>query len=377
MQLRLAVLRRIRLRRSRSDVRRSLRLAASGRKLPFKIAVLNLIECPVLVKADIQDLPPELSARNDRFTPVVSTDRCNIYTLGLEKEVLKMKQRRRIYYSSEQRNLMWDRWQKGDSMHAIARLFDRGHSSVQGILSETGGIRPAQRTRSRLTLTLAEREEISRGVVAGQSFRSMAASLGRAPSTISREIRRNGGRRRYRANKAEQAAWDRAKRPKTCRLVENPALSLVVASKLRQRWSPEQIAGWLKKTYPEDENYQVSHEIIYRSLYVQARGALKKELIKHLRSKLTMRHSSYGNSRGEGQGQIKDMVTISKRPASVEDRAVPGMTHRTLAKKEHNQLIIKLPAGLNKQTAINDLMRHFEILNLPVDLFQPASDLLR
>ena len=144
-----------------------------------------------------------------------------------------MKQRRRIYYNEEQRTLMWDRWQKGDSLLEIARLFDRGHSSVQGILSATGGIRPAQKKRSRLALTLAEREEISRGVVAGQSFQSMAALLGRAPSTISREIKRNGGRRRYRANKAEQASWDRAHRPKTCKLVENPALSLIVASKLK------------------------------------------------------------------------------------------------------------------------------------------------
>ncbi len=160
---------------------------------------------------------------NVRFTPVTSTGRCNIYTLVLEREMLKMKQRRRIYYNEEQKALMWDRWQKGDSMHAIARLFDRGHSSVQGILSEAGGIRPAQRRRSRLTLTLAEREEISRGVVAGQSFRSMAASLRRAPSTISREIRRNGGRRCYRANKADQAAWDRAHRQKTSKLDENHA----------------------------------------------------------------------------------------------------------------------------------------------------------
>ena len=198
-----------------------------------------------------------------------------------------MKYRTRIFYTEADKALMWGRWQKGDSMQAIARLFDRGHSSVQGILSETGGIRPPQRRRSRLTLTLAEREEISRGVVAGQSFRSMAASLRRAPSTISREIKRNGGRRCYRANKADQAAWDRAKRPKTCKLVENHALSLIVARKLKQRWSPEQIAGWLKKTYPQDENYQVSHEIIYRSLYVQARGVLKKELIKHLRTRRT------------------------------------------------------------------------------------------
>ena len=294
-----------------------------------------------------------------------------------------MKQRARIYYSAEQRNLMWDRWQKGESMHAIARLFDRGHSSVQGILSETGGIRPAQRTRSRLTLTLAEREEISRGVVAGQSFRSMAASLGRAPSTISREIRRNGGRRRYRANKANQAAWDRAKRPKTCKLVENPALSLIVASKLRQRWSPEQIAGWLKKTYPEDENYQVSHEIIYRSLYVQARGALKKELIKHLRTRRTMRHSRHGNKSGESQGQIKDMVRISERPASVEDRAVPGHWEgdlivgsndsylATLVERHTRYVMLAKVNGKDTKTVINALIKQSK--KLPRELYKSLT----
>ena len=190
-----------------------------------------------------------------------------------------MKYRTRIYYTEEQKALMWDRWQKGDSMHAIARLFDRGHSSVQGILSETGGIRPAPRRRSRLSLTLAEREEISRGVVAGQSIRSIADSLGRAASTVSREISRNGGRRRYRANQADQAAWERAHRPKRCKLAENRVLARIVAKMLTQLWSPEKIAGWLKRTYPDNENYQVSHETIYRSLYVQARGALKKELI--------------------------------------------------------------------------------------------------
>jgi IS30 family transposase len=297
--------------------------------------------------------------------------------------MLKMKQRRRIYYNSEQRNLMWDRWQKGDSMHAIARLFDRGHSSVQGILSETGGIRPAQRRRSRLTLTLAEREEISRGVVAGQSFRSMAASLGRAPSTISREIRRNGGRRRYRANKADQAAWARAKRPKTCKLVESPALSLIVACKLRQRWSPEQIAGWLKKTYPEDENFQVSHEIIYRSLYVQARGALKKELIKHLRSRRTMRHSRYGNGSGEGQGQIKDMISISERPASVEDRAVPGHWEgdlivgsndsymATLVERHTRYVMLVKVDGKDTKTVINALIKQSK--KLPRELYRSLT----
>jgi IS30 family transposase len=297
--------------------------------------------------------------------------------------MLKMKQRRRIYYNEEQRTLMWDRWQKGDSMHAIARLFDRGHSSVQGILSQTGGIRPAQRSRSRLTLTLAEREEISRGVVAGQSFRSMAASLGRAPSTVSREIKRNGGRRHYRANKADQAAWDRAHRPKTCKLVENHALARIVASKLKQRWSPEQIAGWLKKTYPEDEKYQVSHEIIYRSLYVQARGALKKELIKHLRTRRTMRHSRHGNKSSEGQGQIKDMVRISERPASVEDRAVPGHWEgdlivgsndsylATLVERHTRYVMLAKVNGKDTKTVINALIKQSK--KLPRELYKSLT----
>ena len=192
-----------------------------------------------------------------------------------------MKQRPRIYYSESQKAQMWDRWQKGESLHSIARLFDRYHTSIQGILAKTGGIRPPQRRRSRLALSLSEREEISRGVASGRSLRSIAASLGRSPSTVSREIRRNGGRRCYRASKADQAAWERARRPKACRLVDNRALAHIVARKLQMAWSPEQIAGWLKRRYPDDEHYQVSHETIYRSLFIQARGALKKELLQH------------------------------------------------------------------------------------------------
>ena len=157
-----------------------------------------------------------------------------------------MKYRTRIYYSEADKALMWDRWRAGDSLHEIARLFDRGHSSIQNVLRETGGIRPPPRRRSRLALTLAEREEISRGVVAGRSLRAIAAALGRAPSTVSRENNRNGGQRGYRASQADQAAWDRARRPKTCKLVENHALANIVARKLRGLWSPEQIAGWLK-----------------------------------------------------------------------------------------------------------------------------------
>jgi len=297
--------------------------------------------------------------------------------------MLKMKQRPRIYYSSEQRNLMWDRWQKGDSMHVIARLFDRGHSSVQRILSGTGGIRPRQRSRSRLALTLSEREEISRGVVAGYSIRSIAELLGRAASTVSRELNRNGGRQDYRAGKAEQAAWDRAHRRKTCKLVKNRALAHIVAKKLEQRWSPEQIAGWLKKTYPEDETYQVSHEIIYRSLYVQARGALKKELIKHLRTQRTMRRSRHGNKSGEGQGQIKDMVRISERPASVEDRAVPGHWEgdlivgsndsymATLVERHTRYVMLAKVNGKDTKTVINALIKQSK--KLPRELYRSLT----
>ena len=194
-----------------------------------------------------------------------------------------MKQRLRIYYTDSEKTVMWDRWQKGDSTRAIARFLDRGHSSVQGVLGKTGGIRPPERKRSRLALTMSEREEISRGIVAGQSLRAIAASLDRAASTVSREVNRSGGRRDYRANQANQAAWQRAHRPKRCKLEQNRALAGIVAKKLQLNWAPEQIAGWLKRTYADNENYRVSHETIYRSLYIQARGALKKELLQHLR----------------------------------------------------------------------------------------------
>jgi IS30 family transposase len=256
--------------------------------------------------------------------------------------MLKMKQRARIYYTETQKAAMWDRWQQGDSLHAIASLFDRGHSSVQRILAETGGIRPAQRRRSRLALTLSEREEISRGIAVGESMRSMAASLGRAPSTVSREIGRNGGRRGYRASQADRAAWGRARRAKRCKLVENRALARLVASKLRQLWSPEQIAGWVKRTYPDDESRQVSHETIYRSLFIQARGALKKELLGHLRRKRAMRRSRHNSLKGEGQGQITETVSIRERPASVEDRAVPGHWEGDLLFGSHNSQIATL-----------------------------------
>src|SRR5271169_6350653 len=231
-----------------------------------------------------------------------------------------MTRRPPINYTEGQKALMWERWQKGESLHQIAQLFDRNHTSVQGILAQTGGIRPPQRIRSRLALTLSEREEISRSVVAGHSIRSIAASLGRTPSTVGREIERNGGRESYRASRAEQAAWDRARRPKTCKLADNRMLAHIVADKLQVQWSPEQIAGWLRRTYPGDENYQVSHETIYRSLFIQARGALKKELLEHLRRTRAMRRSRHYTLKAQNQGKITGTVSIRERPAEAEDR---------------------------------------------------------
>ena len=226
-----------------------------------------------------------------------------------------MAYQKRIYYTAAQKAEMWDRWQKGETLHAIARQFDRHHTSVRGILAATGGIRPPERCRSRLALTLAEREEISRGIVRALSLRAIAARLGRAPSTISREVHRNGGLQHYRASQADRAAWDRAQRPKPCKLVINRALARIVAKKLGRRWSPEQIAGWLKCAYPNDESSQVSHETIYKSLFIQARGALKKELLQHLRSKRAIRRSRHASLKGDGIVRIADTVSIQERPA--------------------------------------------------------------
>lgn len=294
-----------------------------------------------------------------------------------------MNQRPRIYYTESQKALMWERWQKGESLQHIAQLFDRNHSSIQQILAETGGIRPAQRCRSRLALTVAEREEISRSVATGQSIRSVAARLGRAPSTISREIMRNGGQECYRASQADQAAWDRAHRPKTCRLVENRTLAHIVAGKLQLLWSPEQIAGWLKRTYPADENNQVSHETIYRSLFIQARGALKKELLQHLRRTRAMRRSRHHTQKTDDHGRIRDTVSISERPATVEDRAVPGHwegdllcgTHRsqiaTLVERHTRYVMLVKVSSKDSETVTNALIKNAR--QLPQELYRSLT----
>jgi IS30 family transposase len=173
-------------------------------------------------------------------------------------------------------------------------------------------------------------------------MRSIAHALKRSPSTVSRELHRNGGRCRYWASLAEQAAWERARRPKTCRLVQNRALTRLVARRLRQFWSPEQIAGWLKRTYPDNEHYQVSHETIYRSLFIQARGALKKELLQHLRRTRVMRRSRHHTQKTDDHGRITDTVSIRARGAAIEDRAVPGHWEGDLLFGSHNSQIATL-----------------------------------
>jgi len=291
-----------------------------------------------------------------------------------------MGYRSRIYYTEEQKSLMWDRWQEGDSFHEIARLFDRHHSSVRGIFKRFGGMRPPTRRRSARSLTLAEREEISRGLAAGLSLRSIALRLGRAPSTVSRELRRNGGRHSYRASAADEAVWDRAHRPKTCKLAGNRALARLVAVRLKLQWSPEEIAGWLRRTYPHDENRQVSHETIYKTLFIQARGALKKELLAHLRQTRTMRHP-----RGHTQKnrQIKEAVSIRERPAEVEDRAVPGHWEgdllmgtqdsqiATLVERQTRYCMLVRVKSKDTKTVVNALIRQAH--KLPRELYKSLT----
>jgi len=222
---------------------------------------------------------------------------------------------RRGFTAAEKQEL-WDRWQRWESLKAIGRAFGKPSSSIYFQLAPSGGIRPAPRRRSRLALTLAEREAISRGIVARRSIRSMARSLGRSPSTVSREIRRNGGYTHYRAAAADARARDQARRPKRCKLASSAWLRRTVAGKLGLNWSPEQIAGWLKRAYPGEGKRRVSHETIYRSLFVQARGVLRKELLGHLRSKRTIRRSKQATQKGGDHGQIKDMISIRARPAT-------------------------------------------------------------
>ena len=294
-----------------------------------------------------------------------------------------MVRRTRIIYTDSQKALMWDRWKKGESLQQIAQLFDRNHSSVQRILAKSGGIRPPPRIRSSTALTLAEREEISRSIVAGDSMRTIAKNLERATSTISREIKRNGGIEAYRAAEADAATWNRAHRPKPCKLLQNRQLASAVATKLRQRWSPQQVAGWLKYTHPGNEELHVSHETIYKTLFIQTRGALKKELTEHLRRTRVMRRSRHHTQKTDNHGQIIDAVSISESPATVEDRAVPGHwegdllfgsgnSHiATLVERHTRYVMLVKIARKDTQTVIDALIKHAG--KLPQELYKSLT----
>ena len=263
-----------------------------------------------------------------------------------------MTQGRRVRLSATQRTDLWSRWKAGQSLHQIGRVFGKSHVSIHFLLSQHGGIVPAARRRSLLTLTLAEREDISRGIASGSSIRDIAQGLRRTASTVSREVSRHGGRLQYRASEADHQAWESALRPQRCLLAMHVKLQRIVASKLILDWSPEQISGWLKMQYPEDESLRVSHETIYRSLFIQARGVLKKELIGHLRSKRRIRRSRHSGVGGQSRGQIVEAVSIRERPAEIEDRAIPGHWEGDLLGGTNNSHIATLVERHSRFTAL-------------------------
>lgn len=295
---------------------------------------------------------------------------------------MRRRTKRRFYTPAESADI-WDRWRRGEGLWTIARAFGKSSSSIYSHISPTGGIQPPPRRRSSIALTLAEREEISRGLVHGRSLRQIACGLGRAPSTISREVARNGGVGPYRAAASDKQAWHRALRPKPCKLVINPRLQRLVEAQLRHNWSPQQIAGWLKVTHPEDEAFWVSHETIYRTLFVQTRGALKKELVEHLRRHHPIRRSRHATAKADTRGRIPETVSISERPPGVEDRAVPGHWEGDLLCGSNNSYIVtlverqtryvmlaKIPSR-DTQTVVNALIKQAK--KLPDHLYQSLT----
>jgi IS30 family transposase len=289
-----------------------------------------------------------------------------------------MSKRERLLLSTAERAALWKQWRAGDSVEKIARGLGRYRSNVYYVLQRAGGYTPTTRYRARQQLTLAEREQISLGMHAQRSIRAIAASLGRAASTVSREIRRNAGRHYYRAARAESAAWDRGRRPKRCLLERNARLRCYVARGLQQQWSPEQIARRLARQYPDGHSMRVSHETIYRSLFVQTRGALKRELLQHLRTQRLFRRSRHASRKQQSRARIIDAVSISQRPAQVEDRAVPGHWEGDLILGRNNSyvatlverhsrflMLVKVP---NKETRIVVKAVSRKMLKLPAEL---------
>ncbi len=263
-----------------------------------------------------------------------------------------MRKGQRFGLSTVQKSELWCRWEAGQSLHEIGRALGKEHSSIRCLVARHGGIVPAVRRRSRRVLTVVEREDISRGLASGASLRKIARLLDRAASTVSREVARHGGRPEYRANEADQQAWDSALRPKQCLLGMREQLREIVASKLLLDWSPEQISGWLTTEYSSDESMRVSHETIYRSLFIQARGVLKKELVAHLRSKRRIRRSQHAHIFKDSRGQIAEAISIRERPAEIEDRAVPGHWEGDLIGGTKNSHIATLVERHSRFTAL-------------------------
>ncbi len=289
-----------------------------------------------------------------------------------------MKRGKRFGLSAIEKSDVWRRWKAGDTLHEIGRAFDKPHTSIRHLLLPRGGIAPTLRRRSRLALTRSEREDISRGIASGSSIREIARHLERASSTVGREVTRHGGRPAYRAHEADDQAWESALRPKKCLLALHRRLREVVASKLILEWSPEQISGWLKTEYPKDERMRVSHETIYRSLFIQARGVLKQELLGHLRSKRRIRRSQHSRIYKDSRGRIADAISIRERPAEVEDRAVPGHwegdllsggknSHIATLVERHSRflMLIKVPG---KETAVVVAALSKHVRKLPATL---------
>ena len=289
----------------------------------------------------------------------------------------------RVGFTQAQKTELWERWRRGEQMKSIGREFGKPSSSIFKHIRSTGGFTPVERRRGRLGLSLAEREEISRGLVAEQSIRAIARQLKRAASTISREVARNGGLRRYRAAAAEKRAWKKALRPKPCKLVLQAPLRQAVILKLETHWSPQQIAGWLKRTYPDREDMHISHETIYKTLYVQARGALKKELVQYLRSKRQLRGSRHAKKDKDRRGKILDAISISERPPEVEDRAVPGHwegdlicgpNHSfigTLVERHSRYVMLMKLSDKKTETVVNALIKHSK--RLPDELYKSLT----
>jgi transposase, IS30 family len=284
----------------------------------------------------------------------------------------------RIRFTPKQKVELWERWKSGQCIADIARSLERRNKSgVYRVLALNGGIAPAPRRRAAIALRLEEREEISRGIAAGRSIRQIAAGLERSGSAVSRELRRNHGASAYRASEADRCAWERAQRPKPCRLATHPELRWRVAQKLALQWSPQQISGWLKREFASDQEMQISHETIYRSLFVQTRGVLKKELMAHLRTARQMRQAKGGTTKN-GLGSIVDAVSIRERPAEAEDRAVPGHwegdllsggnnTHIATLVERHTRfaMLIKIPSK-DTATVVGALAKH--VRTLPTEL---------